>query len=148
MSEDSLPAAHIKRLVKHKLSELMAEHGRDAKGNVPEGHVQKEALAAFNESAKIFIHYLTATANEFCRDGKRQTISVDDVFRAIEETEFEEFIEPLKQAVEGARSLRFSSVRLICVSFKKRSSRALLIPHGALTVYTCLLYTCDSADDG
>lgn len=114
----------------------MAEHGRDAKGNVPEGHVQKEALAAFNESAKIFIHYLTATANEFCRDGKRQTISVDDVFRAIEETEFEEFIEPLKQAVEGARSLRFSSVCLICVSFKKRSSRALLLPHGALTVYT------------
>ena len=55
MSEDSLPAAHIKRLVKHKLSELMAEHGRDAKGNVPEGHVQR-ALAAFNESAKIFIH--------------------------------------------------------------------------------------------
>ena len=136
MSEDSLPAAHIKRLVKHKLSELMAEHGRDAKGNVPEGHVQKEALAAFNESAKIFIHYLTATANEFCRDGKRQTISVDDVFRAIEETEFEEFIEPLKQAVEGARSLRFSSVCPICVSFKKRSSRALLLPHGALTVYT------------
>ena len=33
MSEDNLPAAHIKRLVKHKLNELMAEIGPDAKGN-------------------------------------------------------------------------------------------------------------------
>lgn len=102
MSEDGLPAAHVKRLVKSKLAELMSGLGPDAKGNTHEGHVQKEALNAFGESAKIFIHYLTATANEFCREGKRQTIGVDDVFRAIEDLEFGEFTEPLKQALEGA----------------------------------------------
>ena len=101
MSEDTLPAAHIKRLVKHKLNELMAELGPDAKGNKQEGNIQKEALFAFAESAKIFIHYLTATANDICRDGKRQTISVDDVFRAIDELEFGEFAEPLRQSLEG-----------------------------------------------
>ena len=103
MSEDTLPAAHIKRLVKHKLNELMADLGPDAKGNKQEGNIQKEALFAFNESAKIFIHYITATANEICRDSRRQTISVDDVFRAIEELEFGEFGDALKSALEGKR---------------------------------------------
>lgn len=100
---DDLPRAHIKRIVKAKLTELMADVGPDKSGRAPDGHVQKEALAAFGESAKIFIHYLTATANEICRDGKRQTISVDDVLRAIEELEFGEFCEPLKVALEGER---------------------------------------------
>ena len=83
---DDLPRAHIKRIVKKKLTELMNEgfagDGKGGKG--PDGNVQKEALQAFSECAKIFIHYLTATANDICRDGKRQTISVDDVFKAIE----------------------------------------------------------------
>ena len=75
---DDLPRAHIKRIVKKKLTELMNEgfagDGKGGKG--PDGNVQKEALQAFSECAKIFIHYLTATANDICRDGKRQTISV------------------------------------------------------------------------
>lgn len=100
---DDLPRAHIKRIVKKKLTELMNEgfagDGKGGKG--PDGNVQKEALQAFSECAKIFIHYLTATANDICRDGKRQTISVDDVFKAIDELEFGEFSEPLRQAFEG-----------------------------------------------
>jgi DNA polymerase epsilon subunit 3 len=98
---DDLPRAHIKRIVKGKLTELMAS-ATDAKGKTVDGHVQKEALLAFSECAKIFIHYLTATANEMCRDGKRQTISVDDVLKAIDEIEFsEEMLEPLTAALAG-----------------------------------------------
>ena len=100
---DDLPRAHIKRIVKTKLNELMNELGPDKSGKAPDGHVQKEALLAFGESAKIFIHYITATANEICRDSRRQTISVDDVFRAIEELEFGEFGDALKSALEGKR---------------------------------------------
>lgn len=100
---DDLPRAHIKRIVKTKLTELMNDLGPDKSGKAPDGHVQKEALLAFGESAKIFIHYLTATANEICRDGRRQTISVEDVFRAIEELEFGDFGEALKVALEGER---------------------------------------------
>ena len=100
---DDLPRAHIKRIVKKKLTELMNEgfagDGKGGKG--PDGNVQKEALQAFSECAKIFIHYLTATANDICRDGKLQTISVEDVFKAIDELEFGEFSEPLRQAFEG-----------------------------------------------
>ena len=100
--QDDLPRAHIKRIVKAKLTALMNEGGPDAKGNkAPDGHVQKEALLAFGECAKIFIHILTSTANDICRDGKRQTISVDDVFKAVEELEFGEFGEPLKEALAG-----------------------------------------------
>mmetsp|Transcript_4314 Transcript_4314/g.19628 ORF Transcript_4314/g.19628 Transcript_4314/m.19628 type:complete len:150 (+) Transcript_4314:35-484(+) len=98
--QDDLPRAHIKRIVKGKLTALMNEGGPDAKGNkAPDGHVQKEALLAFGECAKIFIHLLTSTANDICRDGKRQTISVDDVFKAVDELEFSEFGEPLKEAL-------------------------------------------------
>jgi DNA polymerase epsilon subunit 3 len=98
---DELPLAHIKRIVKTKLTELMNELGPDKSGKAQDGYVQKEALLAFGEAAKIFIHCLTHTSNDICRDGRRQTISVDDVFRAVEELEFAEFTEPLKLALEG-----------------------------------------------
>lgn len=39
----------------------------------------QDALLACAEAAKLFIHYLTATANDACKDAKRQTISADDV---------------------------------------------------------------------
>lgn len=97
--EEDLPRAHIKRIVKAKLAELSAV--------VPEGdkrkevHVQKEALQAFSEGAKIFIHYLTATANDVCHEARRQTISAGDVLKAVDELDFPEFIGPLEAALES-----------------------------------------------
>lgn len=61
-------------------------------------------MAAFAESARIFIHYLSATANDVCKDGKRQTINAEDVFKALDEIEFPEFVEPLRTALEEFRS--------------------------------------------
>lgn len=40
-------------------------------------------------------------ANDFCKDARRQTMKADDVFKAIEEMEFSEFLEPLKASLEG-----------------------------------------------
>lgn len=85
--DEELPRANIKRLVKTKLSTL---DNIDSKGVTFEPTVQKDALHAYGECAKIFIHYLTATANEVCRDHKRSTISAEDVLAAIEECDFEE----------------------------------------------------------
>eukprot|EP00242_Pyramimonas_sp_CCMP2087_P015850 CAMPEP_0198212350 /NCGR_PEP_ID=MMETSP1445-20131203/25693_1 /TAXON_ID=36898 /ORGANISM="Pyramimonas sp., Strain CCMP2087" /LENGTH=147 /DNA_ID=CAMNT_0043886773 /DNA_START=312 /DNA_END=751 /DNA_ORIENTATION=- len=96
---EDLPRAHVKRIVKNKLQELQAK--TDGEEKKREIQVQKEALQALSESAKIFIHYLTATANDLCHESKRSTISADDVMRAIEETEFSEFLEPLKAHLEG-----------------------------------------------
>ncbi|XP_050371007.1 DNA polymerase II subunit B4 [Argentina anserina] len=90
-----LPKTIVRRVVKDKLS-------RCAKGDA-DLNVHKEALSAFSESARIFIHYLSATANDICRGSKRQTINADDVLRALEDIEFPEFVEPLTAVLEELR---------------------------------------------
>jgi|APGre2960657444_1045066.scaffolds.fasta_scaffold00025_17 DNA polymerase epsilon subunit 3 len=99
---DSLPLAHVKRIVRSKLAELSGSVAEG--GKKKEVSVQKEALTAFAEAAKIFIHYLTGTANELCHEGKRLTVNAEDVLRALEEVEFAEFAGPLREALAGART--------------------------------------------
>ncbi|XP_022858667.1 DNA polymerase epsilon subunit 3 isoform X2 [Olea europaea var. sylvestris] len=79
---EELPKAIVRRLVKDKLSQLSSDS---------EISVFREALEAFSDSARIFIHYLSATANDICKESKRQTINAEDVFKALEEIEFSEF---------------------------------------------------------
>jgi histone H3/H4 len=96
-SEIGLPTTVIKRIVKAKLAEQFS--GDD--GKPKDVNLSKEALLAFGESAKVFINYLTAMANDICHEGKRQTISAEDVFKALGEMEFEELVAPLKEALQG-----------------------------------------------
>lgn len=49
--------------------------------------------------------YLTACANDFCREAKRQTISAQDVMQAIKELEFGELEEPLKEYLDQVRTV-------------------------------------------
>lgn len=97
-SED-LPQANVKRVVKSKLQELALGHY----GEERDVAVNKDALLAFSESAKIFIHFLSATANDICRESKRQTINADDVLKAVEELDFPEFSEPLMRCLAAFR---------------------------------------------
>ncbi|VAI00619.1 unnamed protein product [Triticum turgidum subsp. durum] len=99
---EELPKAIVRRLVKDKLARA-ASGGEGAEGGA-EVIVNKDAMAAFAEGARIFIHYLSATANDVCKDGKRQTINAEDVFKALDEIEFPEFVEPLRTALEEFRS--------------------------------------------
>lgn len=46
-------------------------------------NVGKDASAAFARACGIFIIYLTACANDFAREHKRQTITANDVLAAI-----------------------------------------------------------------
>ncbi|PQQ08099.1 DNA polymerase epsilon subunit 3 [Prunus yedoensis var. nudiflora] len=89
---EELPKAIVRRVVKDKLSQC-------SKGDA-DLTLHKEALLAFSESARIFIHYLSATANDICKEKKRQTISADDVLKALEEIEFSEFIKPLEASLK------------------------------------------------
>jgi DNA polymerase epsilon subunit 3 len=82
-----LPQASITRIIKAKLPDSV--------------QVSKEAKQAFSKSAGIFILYLTAAANDFCKVSKRQTISAQDVLTALEELDFGDFVEPLKECLEG-----------------------------------------------
>ena len=90
-----LPKALVKRIVKAKLVELTGED--DSKEFV----TNKDALAALAESAKVFITYLAATANDICKEGKRQIISAEDILKALEDMEFSEFVAPLRDHFEG-----------------------------------------------
>ncbi|KAJ6986153.1 hypothetical protein D5086_018880 [Populus alba] len=83
-----LPKAIVRRVVKDTLSRCSPEDS--------DINVHKDALLAFSESARIFIHYLSATANDICKESKRQTMNADDVFKALEDIEFPEFVGPLK----------------------------------------------------
>ncbi|KAK3027197.1 hypothetical protein RJ639_040368 [Escallonia herrerae] len=89
---EELPKTIVRRVVKEQLSQLSRE------GEIS---VLREALLALSESSRIFIHYLSATANDICRESKRQTINAEDVFKALEEIEFAEFVEPLRASLEG-----------------------------------------------
>uniref|UniRef100_A0A2P2J3B8 CCAAT-box binding transcription factor subunit HAP3-related family protein n=1 Tax=Rhizophora mucronata TaxID=61149 RepID=A0A2P2J3B8_RHIMU len=93
---EELPKAIVRRVVRDTLSRLSTGDGGDL-------NLHKDALLAFSESARIFIHYLSATANDICKESKRQTINADDVFKALEEIEFPEFVEPLRSSLTEFR---------------------------------------------
>lgn len=57
---------------------------RILKNSLPSStNVGKDASAAFARSTGIFIIYLTACANDFARENRRQTITANDVLAAI-----------------------------------------------------------------
>ena len=95
-ADGELPRANVRKLVKARLAELGADgDGRDVQ-------INKDALAAFSEAAKIFIHYLTSTASDMCQETKRSTIIADDVLKAISELDFGDLAPPLEAALESA----------------------------------------------
>lgn len=51
------------------------------------------------------------SANNFAMKGKRKTLNASDVLSAMEEMEFQRFIAPLKESLEG-------SMKLIPLSFR------------------------------
>ena len=93
-TEADLPRSNVRRIVKQKLTELKGTSGSD----IP---LNRDALTALGESARVFIHLLSATANDICLDKKRQTISVDDILEALEELEFSDLISQLEGDIEG-----------------------------------------------
>ena len=46
-------------------------------------NVGKDACASFSRACGIFIVYLTACANDFARESKRQTITANDILAAV-----------------------------------------------------------------
>jgi len=67
-------------------------------------NVGKDASAAFARASGIFIIYLTACANDFAREHKRQTITANDVLAAIKVS--------CKDPIQGAVPLRPSNTTL------------------------------------
>jgi len=66
-------------------------------------NVGKDASNAFSRACGIFVIYLTACANDFARESKRQTITAADVMAAIKEVDFDEFTPQLTEFLEMHR---------------------------------------------
>jgi DNA polymerase epsilon subunit 3 len=82
----------------------VAAIGRIVKAALPDNiQVGKEAKTCFAKAAGLFILYLTDSANTFARANKRQTVSAADIMSAVEDLEFEEFIEPLHSFLDAYR---------------------------------------------
>ncbi|XP_031632443.1 DNA polymerase epsilon subunit 3-like [Contarinia nasturtii] len=85
----NLPATVVTRLIKDAL---------------PDGiNVGKEARSAIARAASIFIIYLTSSTAAAARKQKHKSLSSDNVFAALEEIEFENFIDPLREALDSFR---------------------------------------------
>ncbi|XP_014292367.1 DNA polymerase epsilon subunit 3 [Halyomorpha halys] len=87
----NLPASVVTRIIKECL---------------PDGvNVSKEARVAVARAASVFVLYLTSTSNNLATQANRKTISANDVFKALSETDFEFFVEPLKDALEAHKKV-------------------------------------------
>ncbi|KAK0181382.1 hypothetical protein PV327_003674 [Microctonus hyperodae] len=83
----NLPNAVVTRIIKEAL---------------PDGvTIGKEARVAIAKAASIFILYLTTSANTVAKKGNRKTITGADVIQAMEDIEFDRFIDSLKEALEN-----------------------------------------------
>ncbi|KAI8514320.1 DNA polymerase epsilon subunit 3 [Branchiostoma belcheri] len=86
----NLPNAVITRIIKDAL---------------PEGvNVSKEARSAISRAASVFVLYATSCANNFALKGKRKTLNGTDVIAAVQEMEFEQFLDQLKDSWEGKKA--------------------------------------------
>lgn len=93
-------------------------------------------------SVQVFINCLTATANDICKEQKRQTISADDVFAALQDLELGELVGPLKDALERAPSLGMHQSpfhRIVKYPCLGRSTAALLLSTNSSSTLEVLL---------
>lgn len=68
-AEAELPRAAVKRVVKSKLDSLASEGAKDAKTPGKGMTLTSDALLAFSESARVFISYISSTANDLAKVG-------------------------------------------------------------------------------
>ncbi|KAM3254954.1 hypothetical protein ACQJBY_048404 [Aegilops geniculata] len=76
--DEELPKAITWRLVKDKVD--LAGAGERG-GWRCRGQGRHGRLSAFAKRPHIFIHCISATANDLCKEGKMQTINAEDVFK-------------------------------------------------------------------
>ncbi|XP_045480509.1 DNA polymerase epsilon subunit 3 [Harmonia axyridis] len=79
----NLPNASVQKIIKEALPESV--------------NIGKDAKAALSRAASVFILYITSEASKGAQKDGRKTLSGQDVFKAIEKLEFDDFMEPLQE---------------------------------------------------
>ena len=64
-------------------------------------NVGKDARSALSRAASIFVLYITSQATKESQKVNRKTLSGPDIIAALEELEFDEFVEPLQAMLKG-----------------------------------------------
>ncbi|XP_041044370.1 DNA polymerase epsilon subunit 3-like [Carcharodon carcharias] len=89
------------------LNMLNAVITRIIKEVLPDGvNVSKEAHSTISRAASILILDATSCANNFAMKSKRKMLSASAVLAAMEKVEFNHFITPLKDLLEGMRHFK------------------------------------------
>ncbi|GJQ76834.1 putative sequence-specific DNA binding protein [Trypoxylus dichotomus] len=88
----NLPNAPVQRIIKEVLPESVI--------------IGKDVKAAVAKAASMFILYITSLSTQIAQKVNRKTLAAQDIFDALEEAEFEEFNEPLKQALAEFKLLK------------------------------------------
>lgn len=77
----------------------------------------------------MFISFITAAANDVCKEKKRATINADDVFQALDDLEFGDLVPALQEAFEGGSRVQIGEQRRQLVM--QGPSRAALVKPAA-----------------
>ncbi len=88
----NLPNAVVSRIIKESLP--------------PSVKVSKEAQAAIAKAASVFVLYATSCSNNVALKSHRKTIHGGDVIKAMDDMEFDKFIRPLENSLDGTFFLK------------------------------------------
>lgn len=85
----NLPISNISRIIRDALPESTS--------------MDRETRIAIARATSVFIMYLASSASAIADKANHKTFSAADVFEAIEEMEFDSFLEPMKVALTQYR---------------------------------------------
>mmetsp|Transcript_27084 Transcript_27084/g.56907 ORF Transcript_27084/g.56907 Transcript_27084/m.56907 type:complete len:149 (+) Transcript_27084:130-576(+) len=98
---------------------------RIAKGKLPDGvMINKDAKLAFSKATSIFILYLSTIASDVSKEGKRSTVTAQDVLTALHDLEFHDFLPDVElclaayREAEKARSLEAQAKKSVAQAKK------------------------------
>ncbi|KAG5899789.1 hypothetical protein JTB14_006124 [Gonioctena quinquepunctata] len=82
----NLPNASVQKIIKEALPDSV--------------NIGKDARSALSRAASVFVLYVTSQASNEAQKNSRKTLIGKDVIKALEELEFETFIQPLEEALK------------------------------------------------
>ncbi|XP_018574899.1 DNA polymerase epsilon subunit 3 [Anoplophora glabripennis] len=82
----NLPNASVQKIIKEALPDHVI--------------VGKDAKSALSRAASVFVLYITSQASTEAQKANRKTLVGQDIITALEELEFENFIEPLQNVLK------------------------------------------------
>lgn len=58
---------------------------------------------------------MDCSANDICKESRRQIVNAEDVFNALDEIQFSDLVSPLKASLDGTLTLYYSICSFHCL---------------------------------